>query len=313
MEALPTGTSTPQRLQGQLQELKAREEALRQLLQQQNYSDSETGELSSVQSMCDVPEMPEELEEEPPAINTATRPSSPTEATEGLQRPIIMDSVSETKSETLAELAILRKHYEELRLHMSADENKLKNRNQELHDQLVNMELQLNKEQNSYSFMRKDYDQLLTESRKQELRFIEDRASLSKQLELQQSELSKTREKLEEMQRRNLYTAEEQQQLAQRNAILSMQLGQAVEQMLGELKHPDICSEYGIIKDNYQLDYITVEDFERQRQELSNWKSKQAELQRETKQLEGLLQVANTQVSLLILKHIFTFNDLCSS
>ncbi|KAH8259719.1 hypothetical protein KR026_009458 [Drosophila bipectinata] len=297
IEALPTGTSTPQRLQGQLQELKAREEALRQLLQQENYSDSETGELSSVQSMCDFPEMPEELkEEEPPAIDTATRPSSPTEATEGLQRPVIIDSDTETKSETLAELSILRKHYEELRLHMSADGNELLSRNQELHDQLVTLELQLNKQQNSYSFMRKDYDQLLTDSRKQELRFIEDRASLSRKLELQQSELSATQDKLEEMQRRNLYTAEEQQQLAQRNAILSMQLGQAVEQMLGELKHPDICSEYGIIKDNYQLDYITAEDFEKQRQELSNWKSKQAELLRETKQLEGLLQVANTQI-----------------
>jgi len=56
IEALPSGTATPQRLQCQLLELKAREEALRQLLQQQNSSDSETGELSSVQSLCDVPE-----------------------------------------------------------------------------------------------------------------------------------------------------------------------------------------------------------------------------------------------------------------
>ncbi|KAH8298653.1 hypothetical protein KR018_008565 [Drosophila ironensis] len=296
IEALPSVTVTPQRLQGQLLELKAREEALRQLLLQQNYSDSETGELSSVHSMCDVPEMPEELVEEEPAVNTATRPSSPTEATEGLQRPIILDSEIPPKPEDLAELMILRKHYEELRLHMSVDGDELKSRNLELHDQLISLELQLEKQLKSFSFLRKDYDDLLTESRKQELRSIEERASQARQMELQAGELSMTRDKLEELQRKSLFSAEEQQQMAQRNAILSMQLGQAVEQMLGELNMPDICAEYGIIKDNYEVDYVTAEDYEKQLQELSNWRIKQAELQRETKQLEGLLQVANAQI-----------------
>jgi len=106
----------------------------------------------------------------------------------------------------------------------------------------------------------------------------------------------RTKEELERVCRRNLYTPEEQQKLEQRNANLSMQLGQAVEQMLGELKPPEICTEYGIIKDNYQLDYITAEDFEKHQQELADWRSKQADLQRETKQLEGLLRVANEQV-----------------
>ncbi|XP_016988509.2 centrosomal protein cep290 [Drosophila rhopaloa] len=297
IEALPSGTSTPQRLQGQLEELKAREEALRQLLQQQNYSDSETGELSSVQSLCDVPEMPEEQpDEENPCINTATRPSSPTEATEGLQRPVITDPQSEPRSENLAELSILRKHYEELRLHMSADGSELLNQNQQLHDKLISLELQLEKQGNSYSYMRRDYDQLLTESRKQELSFIDEKASLARNIEQQKDELLVTRNQLQELRSGNLYTAEEQQKLEQRNAILSMQLGQAVEQMLGELKPSEICAEYGIIKENYQLDYITVEDFEKQQHELANWRSKEEELQRETKQLEGLLQVANGQI-----------------
>ncbi|XP_017020756.1 centrosomal protein Cep290 [Drosophila kikkawai] len=298
IEALPSGAATPQRLQGQLLELKAREEALRQLLQQQNYSDSETGELSSVQSLCDVPEMPEEpaQPQEDPQINTATRPSSPTEATEGLQRPVILATDTEQRSEVQAELAILRKHYEELRLHMSADGSELVSRNQQLHDQMVTLELQMAKQSSSYGFMRQDYDLLLSEARKQELRFIEDKASLSRQVELLKSEVSATRNQLDEVLRRHLYTAEEQQQLEHRNAILSMQLGQAMEQMMGELKLPDICAEYGIIKDNHQLDYITAEDFEKQQQELANWRTKQAELQRETKQLEGLLQVANGQI-----------------
>ncbi|KAH8240218.1 hypothetical protein KR032_012226 [Drosophila birchii] len=298
IEALPSGTATPQRLQGQLLELKAREEALRQLLQQQNYSDSETGELSSVQSLCDVPEMPEEPAEleEDPHINTATRPSSPTEANEGLQRPVIPDADTEPRSEMQAELAILRKHYEELRLHMSADGSELVSLNQQLHDQLVSLELQMAKQSSSYGYMRKEYDLLLSETRKQELRFIEDKAALSRQVELLKSELSASRSQLDEVLRRHLYTAEEQQQLEQRNAILSMQLGQAMEQMMGELKLPEICAEYGIIKDNHQLDYITADDFEKQQQELSSWRTKQTELQRETKQLEGLLQVANGQI-----------------
>nr|XP_016994181.2 centrosomal protein cep290 [Drosophila takahashii] len=297
IEALPSGTATPQRLQGQLLELKAREEALRQLLQQQNYSDSETGELSSVQSLCDVPEIAEENQvEEDPVVNTATRPSSPTEATEGLQRPIIPDPETEPKNEALAELSILRKHYEELRLHMSADGSELMNQNQELHDKLITLELQLEKQGNSYSYMKRDYDQLLTETRKRELSFIEEKASLARKIENQKIELLDSKEELEKVNRRNLYTAEEQQKLEQRNAHLSMQLGQAVEKMLEELKPSEICAEYGIIKENYQVDYITAEDFEKQQEELVNWRSKQAELQRETKQLEGLLQVANEQI-----------------
>ncbi|XP_016994181.3 centrosomal protein Cep290 [Drosophila takahashii] len=297
IEALPSGTATPQRLQGQLLELKAREEALRQLLQQQNYSDSETGELSSVQSLCDVPEIAEENQvKEDPVVNTATRPSSPTEATEGLQRPIIPDPETEPKNEALAELSILRKHYEELRLHMSADGSELMNQNQELHDKLITLELQLEKQGNSYSYMKRDYDQLLTETRKQELSFIEEKALLARKLENQKIELLDSKEKLEKVNRGNLYTAEEQQKLEQRNAHLSMQLGQAVEKMLEELKPSEICAEYGIIKENYQVDYITAEDFEKQQKELVNWRSTQADLQRETKQLEGLLQVANEQI-----------------
>ncbi|XP_016959920.1 centrosomal protein cep290 [Drosophila biarmipes] len=297
IEALPSGTATPQRLQCQLLELKAREEALRQLLQQQNYSDSETGELSSVQSLCDVPEIAEEQPaEENPAVNTATRPSSPTEATEGLQRPTIPAPEVEPRNEALAELSILRKHYEELRLHMSADGSELRNQNQQLHDRCMTLELQLEKQGSSYSYMRRDYDQLLTETRKLELSFIEDKTLLARQLELQKIELLGTKEELERASRRSLYTPEEQQKLEQRNANLSMQLGQAVEQMLGELKPPEICAEYGIIKDSYQVDYITAEDFEKQQQELANWRSKQADLQRESQQLEGLLRVANEQI-----------------
>ncbi|EDW39441.1 GL16844 [Drosophila persimilis] len=309
IEALPSGISTPQRLQGQLLELKAREEALRQLLLQQNGSDSETGELSSVQSLCDVPEMPEEehqeehQEEHPkeqdealPAINTATRPSTPTETTIGLQRPIITNMEEAPKSEQLLELSLLRKHYEELRLHMSADGNQLLNHNQQLHEQVLSLELQLEKNSSSYGYMRQEYDQLLTESRRQELRFIEDKSVLMRQQKQTQAELSAARDQLEDVHRRHLYTAEEHQQLEQRNAILCMQLGQATEQLLGELKLPDICAEYGIIGDNYQLDYVTAKEYEQQRQELASWRGKQAELQRETKQLEGLLSVANGQI-----------------
>ncbi|XP_032575072.1 centrosomal protein cep290 [Drosophila sechellia] len=297
IEALPGGTTTPQRLQGQLLELKAREEALRQLLEQQNYSDSETGELSSVHSLCEIPEIAvEHPVEEDAVLNTATRPSSPTEATVGLRRPTVPDPEEKPTNEVLAELSILRKHYDELRLHMSADGSDLMNRNQELHDQLIALELQLEQQRNSYSYMRRDYDQLLTETRKQELRFIDDKASLARQLEHSKSEVLGAREELEKVNQRNPYTAEEQQKLEHRNAIMSMQLGQAVEQLLGELKPTEICAEYGIIRENYQLDYITAQDFEEQQQELLTWRTKQAELQRETKQLEGLLHVANEQI-----------------
>ncbi|KAH8302981.1 hypothetical protein KR044_012871, partial [Drosophila immigrans] len=305
IDALPVGAATPQRLQSQLLELKAREEALCQLLQQ-NVSDSETGELSSVHSLRDVSEMrDEQFDSSSNVIDTATRPTTPNEATEALQLPIIGENEESGENEEqqprpssaeLSELIILRKHYEELRLHMAADDNELMRCNLELHEQQLSLEKQLQQQSSSYGYMRADYDQLLTEFKRQELRYMEDTASLNRQLEQQKTQLSAKSEQLMTLQRSQSCSAEERQQLEQRNAKLSMQLGQAMEQLLNELQLPDICADYGIIEDNYQLSYVTAKEFEQQRQELSTWRQQQAELQRENKQLEGLLQVANGQI-----------------
>ncbi|XP_068142544.1 LOW QUALITY PROTEIN: centrosomal protein Cep290 [Drosophila tropicalis] len=305
IDIMPAGTgggsATPQRLQGQLLELKAREETLRQLLlqqqqqlHQQNVSDeSETGELSSVQSLSEMPKDPPHADtrDQNVIINTATRPSTPTEH---LQLPIISD-LQPTEQ---AELSMLRQHLEEIRLHISADDNELKHYNQSLHDQLLKVQLQLEQQKNSYAIILKDYDDLLTQQKAKEQIHIDDKAKWSLKLEESKSELMAMRQQLEiALNGRNLlYTLEEQQQLEQRNARLSMHLAQAMEQLLGELKLSDICMEYGIIDDNYQVDYVTTEEYERQRHELTNWQSKQSELQRENKQLENLLAVAQEQI-----------------
>ncbi|KAM8709839.1 hypothetical protein ACLKA7_016616 [Drosophila subpalustris] len=298
IDALPCGTGTPQRLQGQLLELRAREEALCKLLQQ-NASDSETGELSSVHSMRDVSEMPEE-HTEIIAVDSATRPTTPNEASEALQLPIITEDgeVEQPRPGTaeMAELTILRKHYEELRLHMSADGNELIRYNLELHEKTISLERQLQEQGSSYGYMREDYDQLLTELKRQELRYIADTSAIQIQLEQHKSQLSAKSEQLITLQRTNPCTAEERQQLEQRNVKLSIQLAQVTEQLLGELKLPEICADYGIIQENYQLDYVTAAEFEQQRQDLATWRSQQSELQRENKQLESLLQVANGQI-----------------
>ncbi|EDW19613.1 centrosomal protein cep290 [Drosophila mojavensis] len=314
IEALPSGAGVPH-LHSQLQELRAREEALCQLLHN-NVSDSETGELSSVQSMRDVSDMNEE-QASFVVIDSATRPTTPTDATEGLQLPVITEQELEpepdpepnveAESETepgqprpgtaeLAELTILRKHYEELRLHMASDGNELMRYTQELHEQLIALEKQLQEQKSSYAYMREDYDQLLTAQKRQELRHIENTASLQNQLEQLKTELAAKSDQLTTVQRTHLCTAEERLQLEQRIATLSMQLAQATDQLMGELKIEEVSADYGIIDDNYQLDYITAAEFEKQRHTLDTWATQQAELQRENKQLEGLLQVANGQI-----------------
>lgn len=305
IDALPGGAVASQPLQGQLLKLKAREEALCALLQQ-NASDSETGELSSVHSIRDVSEMPDE-HIEVITIDSATRPTTPNEATEGLLLPVITDlEVQEQVSQVaeqpppssaeLAELNLLRKHYEELRLHMAADGNELIRYNLELHEQTISLERQLLEQRNSYGYMREEYDQLLTAQKRQELRYIEDTVTMAKQLAQNKAELEAKKEQLSALQSSNHCTAEERLQLEQRIATLSMQLAMAMEHCLGELKLPDIHADYGIIGDNYQLDYLTAAEFEKQRQELATWRNQQTELQRENKQLEGLLQVANVQI-----------------
>lgn len=305
IDALPGGTTASQPLQRQLLESKAREEALCALLQQ-NTSESETGELSSVHSMREVSEMPDE-HMEIIAIDSATRPTTPNETTEGLELPVITElevqeqvelEAKQTRpsSAELAELNILRKHYEELRLHMAADGNELVRYNLELHEQNISLEQQLQQQSSSYGFMREEYDQLLTQQKCQELHHIEDTAAIGKQLAKHKAELAAMTEQLRVLQSTNPCTAEEREQLEQRNATLSMQLATAMQQLLGELKLPDISADYGVIGDNYQLDYVPVAEFEQQRQELATWRSQQSELQRENKQLEGLLQVANGQI-----------------
>lgn len=305
IDALPAGAAASQPLQGQLLKLKAREEALCALLQQ-NASDSETGELSSVHSMRDVSEMPDE-HIEVITIDSATRPTTPNEATEGLLLPVItelevQEQVSQVaeqprpSSAELAELNLLRKHYEELRVHMAADGNELIRYNLELHEQTISLERQLLEQRNSYGYMREEYDLLLTEQKRQELRYIEDTVAMGKQLAQNKAELEAKKAQLSALQSSNHCTAEERVQLEQRIATLSMQLAMAMEHCLGELKLPDICADYGIIGDNYQLDYVTAAEFEKQRQELDTWRNQQTELQRENKQLEGLLQVANGQI-----------------
>lgn len=179
---------------------------------------------------------------------------------------------------------------------MSADGNELIRYNLELHEQTISLERQLQEQESSYGYMRKEYDQLLTEIKRQEQRYIEDTSAIKIQLEQFKSELSAKSEQLIMLQRTNPCTAEERQQLEQQNARLSIQLAQVTEHFLGDLKLPDICADYGIIQENYQLDYVTAAEFEQQRQVLVTWRNQQSELQRENKQLEGLLQVANSQI-----------------
>ncbi|KAH8371106.1 hypothetical protein KR093_006240, partial [Drosophila rubida] len=304
IDALPGGAATPQRLQSQLLELKAREEALCQLLQQQQASDSETGELSSVHSMRDVSEMrDEQFDSSQLPIDTATRPTTPNEATEALQLPIIGEAEEQQQpgedrpsSAELNELSLLRKHYEELRVHTAADGDELKRYNLELHEQQLSLEQQLQQQSSSYGYMRADYDEALTQLKRQELRYIEHTATMQQQLAQHKAQLAAQTEQLSTLQRTQSCTPEERQQLEQRNARLSMQLAVALEQLMGELPLPEVAADYGVIEDNYQLGYVTAQEFEQQRQELATWRQQQAELQRENKQLEGLLQVANGQI-----------------
>ncbi|XP_030372210.1 centrosomal protein cep290 [Scaptodrosophila lebanonensis] len=316
MDMLPSIDTTPKRLHSELLALKAREEALRQLLQQ-NGSDSETGELSSVHSMRDVPEMPREDEpessEEIIIIDTATRPTTPNESADILQLPVIAQEEQEQEEEEavgstqvrelqqqLTELHTYRKHYEELKLHMAADGNELKRYNQQLHEKTIALELRLHQQNNSYEFMREDYDRLLHQMKQHELRYINDTAALSRQLEERNTQLQALQAELELQQRVRLYSSEEVQRLEQKNSTLSMQLAHCLEEVLGgrvnTLKLPEICADYGIIGDNYQLDYITAAEYEEQLAILATWREKQAELQRQNKQLEGLLEVANGQI-----------------
>lgn len=331
LQALQSRTSstaiTTAKLQIELESLKIRENALRELLTKQSALEStEIDELASVESVREDGEVrlhTTELQIELPSdlIDTSTRPTTPNKNLDQSLFPIIQ-SIESVALETIpleqmrelelqvSELEVYRQRYEELKLHIGATECELGEYCKDLVERLTELQLINAKKSKIYEYLRKDYDQNLTELKQNELQHIAAVADLKKKI-CQLSERNTNLQNLNEKQKSGMqYTAEEYQSLERQNAELQAQLAFLVEQIFSgkvtpDLKINDICTDYGIIRENMQLDYLTIEEYEKLQKTVKDSVDEKSKWERKCAQLEGLLEIAHEQV-ITIIKQLIT-------
>ncbi|XP_049315181.1 centrosomal protein cep290 [Bactrocera dorsalis] len=318
LEALRTSSvpNTPKRLQNELLALKAREEALRTLIQEQPQTQSpaaeESDELSSVESMREGSELRNGYEEDltlnlPNLMDSSTRPTTPNKNIIQKKLPIIDGESTVCVTETrdlevqISELKIYRRRFEEMQQQMKASDNELTQRLAELNKQLISAQLDLNNEKSSYAFMREEYDNTLSEAKQSELRNIEQVVTLQKELNALKDKLTTLEVERAQLLNAGNYSKEDYLQVQADNTKLRAQLAFLVEQLFAgklgdELRIPDICSDYGIIDENLQLDYLTIEEYRGLQLSLKEAQQQREESLRKSAQLESLLEIAQCQI-----------------
>ncbi|CAD7003820.1 unnamed protein product [Ceratitis capitata] len=193
LEALRTSSvpGTPKRLENELKGLKAREEALQALIREQTQSHDQraidTDELCSVESIREGGEHNgfDDLSIHlPKPLDSSTRPTTPNkvlkqnELVMETNDQLILEIGSNNLKQTLEELEIYRKGFEDLQAQLKASETELAKQCATLSAQLITTQLALKKESNSYAFMREEYDNTLSRCKENELRHINEVSSL---------------------------------------------------------------------------------------------------------------------------------------
>lgn len=318
LEALRSSSvpNTPKRLQNELQALKAREEALRILIneqpQTQNPAAEETDELSSVESIREGSELRHGYEEDltlnlPNPMDSSTRPTTPNKNIIQKKLPIIdgespvYDSKIHNLEAQISELNIYRQGFEDLQEQMKASDIELKQHLAKLSRQLISEQLELNKEKCSYAFMREEYDNTLSEAKQNELRNIEQVVTLQKEINALKDKLTRLEVERAQLLNAGNISKEDYLQVQAENTNLRAQLAFIVEQLFAgklgdELQIPDICSDYGIIDENLQLDFLTFGEYQDLQLSLKEALQQREESLRKSAQLESLLEIAQSQI-----------------
>ncbi|XP_017472224.1 PREDICTED: centrosomal protein of 290 kDa [Rhagoletis zephyria] len=322
LEALRTSSipSTPKRLQSELHSLKAREEALRALIKQQPHPaqdqeyEQETDELSSVESMRDGTKLRNGFDDElslhiPKAMDSSTRPTTPNKNIKQQELPVILPNDGKSTFDVekrelqlqVAELNIYRQGFEDLQQQLKVSDAELTQSYVDLNAKLVNAQLELNKEKSSYAFMRVEFDNTLNEVKQSELRHIEQMTALQKELATLKDKLSYLEKDCSQLQNSGYYSKEDFLQMQATNSDLRAQLAAIIEQLFADkldtdLKIPDICADYGIINENMQLDYLTMDEYRELQATLKEAQQQLDESLRKSAQLESLLEIAQSQI-----------------
>lgn len=298
-------------------QLQKREKALEELLakqqEQQHHQprpqrDEDTEDLNSIESMREdgeIREIQEPAIELPEYLDTSTRPTTPNK---NINIPEIAQEIEEVSLPVkrkmqvdLEEYKIYRKYYEELRLHMNANEMETMQTCAKLTEQIVSLETDLLKIQKSYEYMKEDFDKNLSDMKHMEMEHIKKETDFKTKLSSLQQTKEELKHDLENHKNLYIYNTEDYKALQQSLNESQMKLALLTEELLvGKhdlaMKIPELCTDYGIIREDLQLDYITQQEFEAQRHMVKEFEGQKFELQRKITQLESLLEIAQDQI-----------------
>lgn len=312
--------NSPKRLRDEIQLLKEREKALEECLtkqmespnrsppKQEGQENPESGELNSMESLREDGEVKDSEEtplEIPPYLDSSTRPTTPNKSINipNIQTPREALSIEDQRNQDLEieEMKIYKKYYEELKVHMNANDEEIKQSCSKLTEQILQLELDLNRERKSFLYMREDFDKNLSALKTLEMQHIEKEGVMKLEMATLKEALQKLNQDLEYQKRVYIYNQEDYSALQQAFQQSQMQLAFLTQEILtgklgANLKIPEMCMDYGIIQDDLQIHFMTQQEIENQTLMLKDFEGQRSDLQRKITQLESLLEIAQDQI-----------------
>lgn len=312
--------NSPKRLRDEIQLLKEREKALEECLTKQmelsyksppkpeGQENPESGELNSMESLREDGEIKDSEEtplEIPPYLDSSTRPTTPNKSVNipNIQTPREALSIEDQRNRDLEieEMKIYKKYYEELKVHMTANDEEIKQSCSKLTEQILQLELDLNRERKSFLYMREDFDKNLSALKTLEMQHIEKEGVMKLEMASLKEALQKLNQDLEYQKRVYIYNQEDYSALQQAFQQSQMQLAFLTQEILtgklgADMKIPEMCMDYGIIQDDLQIHFMTQQEIETQTIMLKDFEGQRSDLQRKITQLESLLEIAQDQI-----------------
>ncbi|XP_075163264.1 centrosomal protein 290kDa [Haematobia irritans] len=302
-------TNTPKRLRDEVQKLKERETALEEHLSQRPQPSMGSQDLISMDSLREEGEI-QDLDvtplEIPQFLDSSTRPTTPNKSLNipNIQTPTtpgISLADKRQRDLDLEEMKVYKKYYEELQLHLDANEVELMQTCSKLTKQILQLELNLTKETKSSLYMREDFDKNLAELKNLQLNYIESEGELKQEISSLKETIEKLKRDIDYHKEMYIYSNDEYLLLQKSFQQSQMQLAYLTQEMLkgtndSDFKIPEMCLDYGIIQDDLQLSFITQQEYESQMQMIKDFQSQRMELQRKITQLESLLEIAQNQI-----------------
>ncbi|XP_055914041.1 centrosomal protein cep290 [Eupeodes corollae] len=307
------------RIQNEIATLKEREYALREKI---NAAQTENGEQSQNESIDEVREAGELAGSPIPSlplnpISSSTRPTTPNMTLDQSLYPVIVEADIEHESmkkeflktleknrslqQEIQRLQVFQVQFEELSSQMNASDSDVTKYCSVLVEKIASLEIQLNSKIKTFDFLKDDFDRILNETKASEMRNMALIAELKKQVNDRKIDINRFKSENEELKKKNsICNPEEYGEMQKTLFGLQSQLAFLMDQILSgkvpDIKIDAICADYGIIQENLEIDFLTIEEYEEFQKQKIELVGAKKDLQTKCEHLEGLLEISNEQV-----------------